>query len=624
MQDDPEARFAEPSLAAEDSLDVATLRVRYACRTLTPTALVDGLLSRIAARGDDHVWIGRPDRDELLAFARRLEAGGPKARPLYGIPFAIKDNIDLADHPTTAACPDFAYVACGSAPAVQRLVAAGAIPVGKTNLDQFATGLNGTRSPYGTPVSALSSAHIPGGSSSGSAVAVAAGLVSFALGTDTAGSGRVPAAFNNLIGLKPTRGLLSTRGVVPACRSLDCISIFALTAGDAMAVLDAAAGFDPADPFSRRPDATAAGLARRAVGGCRFGIPRPGQLAFFGNADGETRFAAMLRTVERLGGTPVEIDFAPFLETARLLYEGPWIAERYVAIRDFIARRPDALHPVTRQIIEAGARPLAADAFAGYYRLRELRRAIAPVWQAMDVLLTPTAGRQYTIAEMLADPVRLNADLGYYTNFVNLLDLAAVAVPAGRQADGLAFGVTLTGPAWSDAALCALADMLHRAQNVTLGAGAGKLTATPPLAAPAQAAPAQAADGGVRVAVCGAHMSGLPLNRQLTERGGRLHRSCRTAASYRLFALPGGPPARPGLLRAAAGRPIEVEVWELPVAAFGSFVAGIPAPLGIGTVELEDGEQVKGFLCEAHATAGARDITELGGWRRHLGAGSGA
>ncbi len=594
------------------SLDIAALRSGYRNGTLTPSLVIERVLERVAARGDDAVWIDRPDADVLRGTARRLEAEGPADRPLWGIPFAIKDNIDQAGRPTTAACPDFAYRAAESAPVVARLVAAGAIPVGKTNLDQFATGLNGTRSPYGTPRCALNGAYISGGSSSGSAVAVAAGLASFALGTDTAGSGRVPAMFNNLIGLKPTRGLISTRGVVPACRSLDCVSILALTAGDALAVLQAASDFDPADPFSRRADPTAAATSPHGLAGCRLGVPRASQLRFFGNLQGEARFAATLRLAEQLGARLVEIDLDPFLETARLLYEGPWIAERYVAIRHFLDRQPEALHPVTRQIIGGGARPSAAEAFAAYYRLRELRRATEPVWQVIDTLITPTAGRQYTVAELLADPVNLNSALGYYTNFVNLLDLAAVALPAGRQDDGLAFGVTLTAPAWHDAALCALADALHRGGNETIGALDTPLASTPPLP------PAVSADL-VRLAVCGAHMQGLPLNRQLTERGARLVRACRTAPHYRLFALPGGPPARPGLLRDAAGSAIEVEVWELHSSAFGSFVAGIPAPLGIGSIELEDGETVKGFLCEAHATAAARDITALGGWRRYLG-----
>jgi allophanate hydrolase len=595
--------------ATGDSLDLANLTSLYR-DGLTPSRLVEGVLARIDARGDDHVWIHRLSRDELMALARDLEAKGPKNTPLYGVPFAIKDNIDLADAPTTAACPPFAYIARESATVVQRLVDAGAIPIGKTNLDQFATGLNGTRSPYGAPASAISSAHVSGGSSSGSAVAVAAGLVSFSLGTDTAGSGRVPAAFNNLVGLKPTKGLISTRGVVPACRSLDCVSIFALTADDARDVLAVAGGFDAADPFSRTAD-TPDRLCPQEIEGARFGVPHASELEYFGNAEGPQLFDALLRRIQKMRGELVEIDFAPFLETARLLYEGPWVAERYVAIRDFIDRHPEALFPVTRQIISDGARPLAADAFAAYYRLKELQRIVEPVWRTIDVLITPTAGRHYTIAEMLVDPIKLNSNLGYYTNFMNLLDLAAVAVPAGFQSDGLAFGATLAARAWSDQALCALADALQRDQNLRLGALKHNLP-------PKRQERASAPQGVVRLAVCGAHMSGLSLNHQLTERGARLYRRCRTAAAYRLFALPGGPPARPGLLRADNGRAIEVEVWEVPLAAFGSFVAGIPGPLGIGSLELEDGEYVSGFICEANGTKDARDITELGGWRRYL------
>jgi allophanate hydrolase len=610
MHEPSGTRGATP-LAAQDSLDLAALRTRYETAGLTPTALIDNLLDRIAARGDDHVWIDRLSRDELMAIARQLEAEGPAGKPLYGIPFAIKDNIDLADHPTTAACPAFAYDAPHSAESVKRLMAAGAIPIGKTNLDQFATGLSGTRSPYGAPASALRAGYISGGSSSGSAVAVAAGLASFALGTDTAGSGRVPAAFNNVVGLKPTRGLISNCGVVPACRSLDCVSILALTSGDALTVLDVMANFDPADSFSRRQPQDAPS-ARHDVAGCRFGVPRRAQLEFFGNSDGEKLFAAILHRVEKLGGTLVEIDFAPFLETARLLYHGPWLAERYVALQEFFDSQPDALHPITRQIIEGGTQPRAADAFKGYYHLKNLRRMTAPVWQAIDVLITPTAGRQYTIDEMLADPVELNTALGYYTNYVNLLDLSAIAIPAGFQTDGLPFGVTLLAPAWHDAALCNIGDALHRAQDLPLGATAQKLTKTPKL-------PAQVAENGaIRIAVCGAHMSGLPLNYQLTERGARLLRAYRTAPHYRLFALPGGPPQRPGMLRRDPGRAINVEVWEIPATAFGSFLARVPSPLTIGSVELEDGGVVKGFLCEAHATTGARDITELGGWRNYL------
>lgn len=593
-------------LGTNDPLDIAALADRYAAGVLSPRQVVEGVFDRIAARGDDKVWIRLLPRAELLARAEQLEAEGPAGKPLYGIPFAIKDCIDLAGHPTTAACPAFAYRPDRSATVVQRLMDAGAIPIGKTNLDQFATGLNGTRSPYGIPGSALNPAYVAGGSSSGSAVAVAAGLVSFALGTDTAGSGRVPAQFNNIVGFKPSRGLLSTAGLLPACRSIDCVSLLALSADDARDVFAVARASDPADPFSRRE--TPKSLPGN-VRGTRFGIPRQADLEFFGNRAGEQLFQAMTDRIAWLGGEVVEVDLSPFLAAARLLYEGPWVAERYLAIRDFIETQPDALHPVTRKIIAAGAKFTAADAFAAHHRLCELNRMTEAAWDAIDVLVTPTAPRQYSIAEMLADPFTLNSNLGTYTNFVNLLDLAAIAIPAGLQDDGLPFGVTLVAPAFSDAGLLSLGEALHRSQDLPLGALVSKLPAR---------RPPPPSSASLKLAVCGAHMAGLPLNRQLTERGARLVRAGRTAPVYRLYALPGGPPARPGMVRDGQGAAIEVEVWELPTDRFGSFVAAIPPPLAIGTVELEDGESVKGFVCEAHATLKARDITELGGWRAYL------
>jgi len=406
-------------LQVNDALDLRSLGARYRAGDLRPSQLVAGILQRIERRGDDKVWIHRLPRAELEARAAELERRGPQGLPLYGIPFAIKDNIDFAGHPTTAACPQFAYVAQTSATVVEALIAAGALPVGKTNLDQFATGLVGVRSPYGVPANPFDARYVPGGSSSGSAVAVASGLVSFSLGTDTAGSGRVPAAFNNLVGLKPTRGLLSTRGVVPACWSLDCVSIFTLTAEDAAVVLRCARGFDPGDPFSRREGSSARAMPR-SFAGCRFGVPRADQLEFFGNRDAPGRFQAMLERLEGLGGERVTIDFEPFLEAARLLYEGPWVAERYVGIREFIERSPEALHPVTREIIGGATKHRAIDAFAAYYRLKALQRKSAPVWDAVDILVAPTAGTIYRIDEVEADPVRLNSNLGRYTNFLNL------------------------------------------------------------------------------------------------------------------------------------------------------------------------------------------------------------
>ena len=597
-------------LGPQDSLDLETLGSRYRAGALRPSQVIEGLLQRMDRRGGDKVWIHRLPRDELLARAAELERRGPAGLPLYGIPFGIKDNIDLAGHPTTAACPAYRYLAKTSATVVEKLAAAGAIALGKTNLDQFATGLVGVRSPYGVPGNSFNPEFIPGGSSSGSAVAVAAGLASFSLGTDTAGSGRVPAAFNNLVGHKPTCGLLSARGVVPACRSLDCVSILALTAGDAAAVLRAACGFDAADPYSRRTPE----LGRRATpttfAGCRFGVPQRGQLEFFGNSDAAGLFDQSVARLQALGGERVEVDFAPFFATARLLYEGPWVAERYVAIREFIEQRAASLHPVTRTIIAGAVKFSAADAFSAYYRLKELQRDTAPVWEAVDILVTPTAGTIYRIAEVEADPIRTNSNLGHYTNFMNLLDLSAIAVPAGFLGNGLPFGITLIAPAFADDALCALGDAAQRAAEQTMGATGLPLPAATPLSV----------SGGdtIRVAVCGAHMSGLPLNYQLTERGARLARKCRTAPQYRFYALTEFSPPRPGLVRAESGAAIEVEVWEVPAAGFGSFVDGIPPPLGIGTVALEDGTQVRGFLCEAHAARSARDISSLGGWRQFI------
>jgi allophanate hydrolase len=503
---------------------------------------------------------------------------------------------------TTAGCPDYAYVPAASAHVVARLVAAGAIPLGKTNLDQFATGLVGTRSPYGIARNAFDPAYVAGGSSAGSALAVALGLASFALGTDTAGSGRVPAAFNNLLGIKPTRGLLSTRGVVPACRSLDCVSIFALDTADAAEVLAVAAVFDAADPFARRAPAPAAPQARPIVG-------VPAALETAGDAATARIFEGAVAALEATGAAIRRVDLAPMLAAARLLYEGPWVAERYAAIRGFIERSPASLHPITRSIIEPAATRSAVEAFEASYRLQALKREADDILDGVDCVMTPTVPTIFPIADEQAAPLTLNALLGHYTNFVNLLDYAAVAVPAGFGPGGLPYGVTLFGPAFSDAALLAYADRLHR----ELGLPVGRTERRPaPLPAPA---PAE----DCLLCVCGAHMSGLPLNGELTARGGRLVATTRTAPVYRLFALPGGPPLRPGLVRTGVGgASIEVEVWRLPAAAVGAFLAGVPSPLAIGSVELADGTRVKGFLCEAVATSAAEDVTGFGGWRAVL------
>ncbi|WP_310448341.1 allophanate hydrolase [Thiobacillus sp.] len=588
-------------------LNIATLRRRYQSGDLTPLALVEDLLARMAGEDTHAIWISRLDAEALRAYARALEGRDIAGLPLYGIPFAIKDNIDLAGLPTTAACPEFAYTPERSATVVQRLIDAGAIPLGKANLDQFATGLNGTRSPYGACRNAFNPDYISGGSSSGSAVAVALGLASFSLGTDTAGSGRVPAAFNNLVGHKPSCGALSTRGVVPACRSLDAVSIFALTAEDAERVLVVATGFDADDEYSRPLAPHGFDFGRAAH--FRFGVPRQQDLAFFGNAEAERLFDEAVARMQALGGTPVEIDFAPFLQTARLLYGGPWVAERYLAIRDFFDAQADKVFPPVREIIAGGRAISAADTFAHLYTLRAFKRVCDAVWNDIDVLLTPTAGTIYCIDEMQADPIRLNSNLGYYTNFMNLLDLAATAVPAGFQHDGLPFGVTLIAPPHQDGPLLHLASRMQQALGGKTGATAHPL--------PAAEALNLLASGQVCVAVVGAHLSGLPLNPQLTERRARRIATTQTAPKYRLYALPDG--KRPGLIKVeSGGGAIACEVWEMPAAAFGTFVAGIAAPLGIGTLELADGASVNGFICEGLGVAGAQDITEFGGWRAWL------
>ncbi len=589
------------------SLDIATLRQRYQSGELTPLALVDDLLARLGSEDSHVVWISRLDADALRAYAKKLEGKHIASLPLYGIPFAIKDNIDLVGLPTTAGCPEYAYTPEQHATVVARLIDAGAIPIGKTNLDQFATGLNGTRSPYGACRNAFNPDFISGGSSSGSAVAVALGLASFSLGTDTAGSGRVPAAFNHLVGHKPSCGALSTRGVVPACRSLDAVSIFALTAEDAERVLAVAAGFDAEDEYSR--PLAPHGFDFGSAADFRFGVPMAKDLEFFGNAEAERLFGAAVERMRALGGTPVEVDLTPFLETARLLYGGPWVAERYLAIRDFFDAQADTVFPPVREIIAGGRAVSAADTFAHLYKLRAFKRVCDAVWNDIDVMLTPTAGTIYRIDEMQADPIRLNSNLGYYTNFMNLLDLAATAVPAGFQHDGLPFGVTLIAPPHQDGPLLHLASRMQQALGGKTGATAHPL--------PAAEALNLLASGQVRVAVVGAHLSGLPLNPQLIERKARLVATTQTAPKYRLYALPDG--KRPGLIKVeSGGAAIACEVWEMPAAAFGPFVAGIPAPLGIGTLERVDGSMVNGFICEGIAVAGAQDITQYGGWRAWL------
>ncbi|MCW5632538.1 MAG: allophanate hydrolase [Rubrivivax sp.] len=604
--------------------------------------LLSARLARLREAAAPHAWIALATPAQLQARIAKLHsiaAGRPAAQvlrthPLFGVPFAVKDNIDVAGWPTTAACPAWAEThepASRHANAVRRLLDAGAVLLGKTNLDQFATGLVGTRSPYGAPESTLAPGRVSGGSSSGSAVVVARGDVPFALGTDTAGSGRVPAGFNNLVGLKPTTGRIGTSGVLPACRTLDCVSVFALTVEDAAAVLAVAEGPDDDDEYSAfAPGAAVLPAAPRV------GIPKVAVLdAALGYDAAWQRTLALLHEA---GATIVELDFAPLHDIARLLYEGPWVAERYHAALPLIERRPQDMDPTVAGILVGATRWSAAQTFAAQYTLQRGRKRAQALWQQVDMLMVPTAPRHPSFDEVAADPVGANAVLGSYTNFVNFLGWSALALPAGFTDEtparpALPFGVTFIGPGGADAALARFGRTWQRLpalRALPLGATARHIDDTVPesngdAADAAIAMPWPASEATLPIAVVGAHLSGLPLNGQLVERGAVFAEATRTAARYRLFELPASQPPKPGLLRVAeGGGAIELEVWQMPQHALGSFLALIPPPLGLGPIELADGRHVHGFLCEAAALQGARDITAFGGWRAWLAGRHGA
>lgn len=600
------------NLAPDRFLSLTDWAQAYA-EGVSPRQLLAGYAEATAAAADDPAWIKRASATELSAQIDKLEAreagfwnraAAMQAMPLFGVPYAVKDNIDVRGWATTAACPAFAHRAERDAHVVARLTEAGAICVGKTNLDQFATGLVGTRSPYGRPASSFDARYVSGGSSSGSAVVVARALVPFALGTDTAGSGRVPAAFNNIVGLKPTPGRVGTSGVVPACRSLDCVSVFALTVEDAAAVQALIEGEDFDDVYSAFAPRNVAWPAR-----LRIGVPAAAVL----DAAYRSPWEVALQQARELGHTIVPIDFAPLHRTAELLYGGPWVAERHAAVQALLEQAPDAFDPSVRHVIEGALAYSATDAFRGQYALRSAQREAAATWHAVDVLMTPSAPGHPTFAAVDADPIGVNARLGCYTNFVNLLGWCALAMPAGFTADGLPFGVTFIAAANADPALVRLGQQWQRSLALTLGAtGVAPITPQPLTLGPA-------GEATLAIAVVGAHLSGLPLNGQLIERGATLREATQTAPSYRLFALAQTTPPKPGLVRATqGGASLAVEVWELPLRHVGSFLALIAAPLGLGSVELADGRRVHGFVCEAHAIEGATDISAFGGWRAYL------
>lgn len=586
---------------------LAALQKAYAGGT-EPAAIIDEIFARLDAVNDPGIFIHLRDRESLLKEAAALGAYDSE-RPLWGIPFAIKDNIDAAGIETTAGCPAYAYTPDADSFVVAKLRAAGALLIGKTNLDQFATGLVGLRTPYGAPLNAVDPAIVPGGSSGGSGVIVGHGIVTFSLGTDTAGSGRVPAALNNIVGLKPTLGALSATGLVPACRTLDTISIFALTVDDAYAAFAIARGYDEGDAYSKPLNHEA---LTEPFPNLSIGVPDDASIEFFGD---EAQRSAFLRDVERLRahGAQIEyLDFNPLYAVAAMLYQGAWVAERYTVIEDLLAKDPETIHPVTRQIIAHAESMSAADAFRGFYRLADLKRATEPMLEGIDMLCVPTIPTFYSVEELEADPITLNNNLGTYTNFVNLLDMCGIAVPTASRSDGRPGSVTLLAPAGHDSAVASVA----RSFEVDCSRAMGATKHPVPVPTKLAATP----NHDIEIAVCGAHMSGLPLNWQLTELGAKFVRKAKTSHQYQFYALAGGPPMRPGLVRSVSPQEagISLEIWSMPKAAFGSFMEGIPVPLGIGSIELSNGEWVKGFLCEQVGVQGATDISHIGDWREFL------
>ena len=576
-------------------LTISWLREQYLASALQPREVIEEIVRRATVDSELNIWITPPSLDAVEPYLQRLEKMDKNLSPLWGIPFAIKDNIDLAQVPTTAACAEYAYTPDEHAGVVERLVEAGAIPLGKTNLDQFATGLVGTRSPYGETRNALKPELISGGSSSGSAVAVARGQAAFSLGTDTAGSGRVPAALNGLVGLKPSLGSWPTRGVVPACRSLDCVTVFAHELDDALFVDRIVSGADARDPWSRIVAKKPRALPEKIL------LP-DGPLGFYGPyaSEYEKAWKAATDKVRELG-VPVEtIDYAPFAEAAAILYEGPWVAERWAALSEFVEANPGIPFPVTETILRSGAgRHDAAALFRAIHRLQELRRkAHAKLENA--VLLLPTAGGTWTRDEVRADPIRTNSDMGRYTNHCNLLDLCALAIPAGEAAQDVPFGITLFAVSGGEATLAELA---------------ASWLGRPSVAAKSETASLKEERPETLVAVCGLHMRGFPLEKQMLEHEAVFVREDTTAPVYKLYKLP-TVPAKPGLIKQTeGGAAIELEIWRMPLDRFGSFASLIPAPLGIGKVQLSDGTEVPGFVCEGYAAESATDVTSAGSWK---------
>lgn len=589
------------------SLDLQSLQKAYRSGELTPETVLADISELIRTHVDNPIWTHVLFDSELRPYFERLKKYDPSELPLYGIPFAIKDNIDLAHVMTTAACPEFAYMSKQSAFVVKQLIEAGAIPVGKTNLDQFATGLVGTRSPYGACSNSFNKEYISGGSSSGSALAVALGMATFALGTDTAGSGRVPASLNNILGVKPSKGILSTDGVVPACRSLDCVSIFALSSQDAEKVLSVSIEYDDGDPFARVYDKAPTRLVRSFT----FGVLNKESRQFFGNTEAEKLYEESIERMISIGGEAIEFDYSVFNETALLLYNGPWVAERYAAVGDFIKNNPDDVYPVTKDIILGGAEYQAAEAFSSFYKLQELKKSADVIVENTDFLLLPTNGTTYRKNEIEEEPILYNSNLGYYTNFMNLLDYSGLAVPSGFYSNGIPFGVTLVGKVFADHQLLSFAKKYEGATRLNAGATSFRVNIE-------ETDFVDSMEEYTTLAVCGAHMRELPLNLQLISLGAEFIEEVKSAPEYRFYALTYLDPVRPGMVKSSAGKSIDLELWALPTKEVGNFLAMIKAPLGLGTVSLIDGREVTGFVCESYVSDLADDITDIGSWREYL------
>ncbi|KAB8133094.1 allophanate hydrolase [Gracilibacillus oryzae] len=570
-------------------LSVEWLREMYQTEELTPVMVIQEIIRRAEEDEDMSIWITPPSMERIQPYLDGLETINPADAPLWGIPFAIKDNIDLKGIPTTAGCAEYAYTPAEHATVVERLITAGAIPVGKTNLDQFATGLVGTRSPYGETKNALRKDLISGGSSSGSAVSVAVGQAAFALGTDTAGSGRVPASLNNLVGFKSSVGAWPKKGVVPACESIDCVTVFADSMETALEVDEAVRGVDEKDPWSKAYAKPGKELPGKII------LPKE-PIDFFGPFAEEYR-KAWEKTLKQLEQLPIPItyvDYELFAATAQILYGGPWVAERWEALGDFITQHPGASFPVTEQILRSGSAD-EYDAAALFKAIHTLQQYKLEAWKLLEnaVLITPTNAGTWTREQVRINPIGTNSDMGRFTNHCNLLDLCAIAIPSFEAGENLPFGITIFATADKESLVCGMADLL---------VNEGKQTEA-------------ASKDTTLVAVCGLHMRGFALEKQMKELGAKFIREDQTAAKYQFIKLPTNP-AKPGLIKQkTGGGSINIELWEMPSVGFGTFVTSIPSPLGIGKIELQDGSEVPGFICEDYAKQGAEDITHLKSWR---------